>query len=66
MLQGNLDPALLLAGPEATRASTSALLSVMREADGARRCIVNLGHGIHKDTNPDTVAALCDEVARSG
>lgn len=66
VLQGNLDPALLLAGAEPTKAATSALLRVMREADQGKRCIVNLGHGIHKDTNPDTVAALCDEVARHG
>lgn len=66
VLQGNLDPALLLAGPEATRAATSKLLGVMKETDGGKRCIVNLGHGIHKDTPPDTVAALCDEVARHG
>lgn len=66
VLQGNLDPALLLAGAEPTRAATGALLRVMRETENAKRCIVNLGHGIHKDTNPDTVAALCDEVARHG
>jgi uroporphyrinogen decarboxylase len=66
VLQGNLDPALLLAGAEPTRVATAALLKVMRETDDAKRCIVNLGHGIHKDTNPDAVAALCDEVARHG
>lgn len=66
VLQGNLDPALLLAGVAPVRAATSALLRVMREADNGKRCIVNLGHGIHKDTNPETVAALCDEVASHG
>lgn len=66
VLQGNIDPALLLAGAEPTVAATKSLLGVMRETDGAKRCIVNLGHGIHKDTNPDTVAALCEEVARNG
>ena len=66
VLQGNLDPALLLAGEGPVRAATSALVRVMREADNGKRCIVNLGHGIHKDTPPDTVAALCDEVARHG
>ena len=42
------------------------LISDMREADGGTRCIFNLGHGIHKDTNPGVVAALCDEVAAHG
>ena len=66
VLQGNLDPALLLAGAEPVRAATGALLRVMREADQGKRCIVNLGHGIHKDTPPDAVAALCDEVSSHG
>lgn len=62
VLQGNLDPLLLLAGADAVRPRVRALLETMREADDGRRCIVNLGHGIHKDTPPDAVAALCDEV----
>ncbi len=66
VLQGNLDPARLLAGEAPTRAATSALIKVMREDENGRRCILNLGHGIHKDTPPATVAALCDEVASHG
>lgn len=66
ILQGNLDPALLMAGEKPVRAATSALLRKMREVDHGARCIVNLGHGIHKDTPPSTVAALCDEVAAHG
>jgi uroporphyrinogen decarboxylase len=66
VLQGNLDPALLMAGEQPVRAATSALVRKMREVDAGARCIVNLGHGIHKDTPPETVAALCDEVARHG
>jgi uroporphyrinogen decarboxylase len=66
VLQGNLDPALLLAGEGEVRAATRALLQQMRETDRARRCIVNLGHGIHKDTPPEAVAALCHEVAAHG
>lgn len=66
VLQGNLDPALLLAGPDAVRAGTRALISTMREADGGKRCIFNLGHGIHKDTPPSNVEVLCDEVAGHG
>lgn len=66
VLQGNLDPALLLAGEGAVRAATKRLIATMREANDGRRCIFNLGHGIHKDTPPGTVAALCDEVRAHG
>lgn len=66
ILQGNLDPALLLAGEAPTRAAAKRLLGEMREAEGGTRCIFNLGHGIHQHTNPAVVAALCDEVAAHG
>lgn len=66
ILQGNLDPALLMAGEQPVRAATASLLRTMNEVEGARRCIVNLGHGIHQHTPPENVAALCDEVARHG
>jgi uroporphyrinogen decarboxylase len=66
ILQGNVDPILLLAGSDVVRSRTRELLQTMKETDGGRRCILNLGHGIHKDTPPETVAALCDEVVRHG
>lgn len=66
VLQGNLDPALLLAGEASARAGARALVSVMRESGGGTRSIFNLGHGIHRHTPPETVAALCDEVAAHG
>lgn len=66
ILQGNLDPGLLLAGEQPVRAAARKLIATMREANEGRRCIFNLGHGIHKDTPPSTVAALCDEVAAHG
>ncbi len=66
ILQGNLDPAVLLAGPEPTREATRTLIGSMREAKGGTRCILNLGHGIDKDTSPDAVSALCDEVSAHG
>jgi uroporphyrinogen decarboxylase len=66
ILQGNIDPVLLMAGPEVVRARARALLHTMKEEDGGKRCIVNLGHGIHKDTPPETVAALVDEVTGHG
>ena len=57
-LQGNLDPAILLAGPEPTRAATRALL----ERVPARGHIVNLGHGILPETPIESVHALIDVV----
>ncbi|MFO0594643.1 MAG: uroporphyrinogen decarboxylase [Myxococcaceae bacterium] len=66
ILQGNLDPALLFAGADVVKGATASLLRQMRETDEGRRCIVNLGHGIHKDTPPAAVSALCDEVAAHG
>jgi uroporphyrinogen decarboxylase len=57
-IQGNLDPALLLAGPEATRRATRDLLARVP----ARGHIVNLGHGILPDTPLESVRALIDVV----
>jgi uroporphyrinogen decarboxylase len=58
VLQGNLDPAILLAGPESTRRAARALL-----ARTARRGhIVNLGHGILPETPVESVAALIEVV----
>lgn len=53
-LQGNLDPAVLLAGPGATRQAVRALLGRVP----ARGHIVNLGHGIMPDTPIDSVHAF--------
>ncbi|MFN8574165.1 MAG: uroporphyrinogen decarboxylase [Gemmatimonadaceae bacterium] len=57
-LQGNLDPAILLAGPEATARAARELLSRVP----ARAHIVNLGHGIMPETPIDSVHALVDAV----
>ena len=57
-LQGNLDPAVLLAGAEPTAAATRALLASVP----ARGHIVNLGHGILPDTPLESVRALIDTV----
>ena len=53
-VQGNLDPAVLLAGPEATRQETVELL---RRTD-RRGHVVNLGHGILPQTPLDSVEAF--------
>jgi uroporphyrinogen decarboxylase len=57
-LQGNLDPAILVAGPEATRAATKALLAAVP----ARGHIMNLGHGITPDAPIESVQAIIDVV----
>jgi len=57
-LQGNLDPAILLAGPAATRAAAQTLLSRVP----ARGHIVNLGHGITPEAPLDSVHALIEVV----
>ncbi len=57
-LQGNLDPAILVAGPGATRAAATALLTSMP----ARGHIVNLGHGITPEAPIESVQAIVDVV----
>ena len=63
LLQGNIDPLLLLAGDDSVRAATRKLLSDMKSAGNWERSIVNLGHGIVPETPSSAVSALCDEVA---
>ena len=56
-LQGNLDPAVLLAGPnEITRRATETL----RAFGDNPRHIFNLGHGITPDVPPENLAALIE------
>jgi uroporphyrinogen decarboxylase len=58
-LQGNLDPLLLLTNPRAVRREVELLM----ERVGPRaRHIVNLGHGIVPQSNPENVRALVDAV----
>lgn len=57
-VQGNLDPALLLAGPEATRRATEELLRRVPR----RGHIVNLGHGITPEAPLESVQAMIDAV----
>jgi uroporphyrinogen decarboxylase len=57
-VQGNLEPAILTAGPAATRAAAQELLG----ATAARGHIVNLGHGILPQTPLASVEALVEAV----
>ncbi|MGA8053260.1 MAG: uroporphyrinogen decarboxylase [Burkholderiales bacterium] len=54
-LQGNLDPAVLLADPEAIRREAASVLASFGRGPGH---VFNLGHGISQFTPPDNVAAL--------
>jgi uroporphyrinogen decarboxylase len=57
-VQGNIDPALLLGGPEVTRTATRQLL----DSVAATGHIVNLGHGILPNTPIASVEALIQTV----
>ncbi len=60
-LQGNLDPAMLLADPERIRREVSDLLDQFGSGIGH---VFNLGHGITPDVDPENVAALVEAVHR--
>ncbi len=62
-VQGNLDPALLLAPLPVLK---KAALRILRQASSRRGFIFNLGHGILPQTPPDNVRALAEWVHRYG
>lgn len=61
-IQGNLDPSLLLAGPEAARRATTHLLEQVRGRPGH---VFNLGHGVLPGTPVESVAAVVETVRAS-
>jgi uroporphyrinogen decarboxylase len=61
-VQGNLDPRLLVVGGVVMRAETERILRTL----GPGPFVFNLGHGIPKDTPPDHVATLAEQVRRWG
>jgi uroporphyrinogen decarboxylase len=61
-LQGNLDPAILLAPWEVVEERTLDVLARGRTAEGH---VFNLGHGVLPQTNPDVLARLTDLVHRA-
>ena len=63
LLQGNIDPILLLGDPGVVRQRTRALLEVMKQTSDGRHCILNLGHGILPGTPPENVAAMVETAA---
>jgi uroporphyrinogen decarboxylase len=58
-VQGNLDPALLLAPWERVEAAT---LDILERAHGRNGHIFNLGHGVLPQTDPDMVKRLAELV----
>jgi uroporphyrinogen decarboxylase len=60
-LQGNLDPAVLTAGPEVVAAEAERVLADFGDGPGH---IFNLGHGITPDVDPGHVDVLVETVRR--
>jgi uroporphyrinogen decarboxylase len=59
VVQGNLDPALVLAGTEVAIEGT---LAVLADNAGHPGHVFNLGHGVQPDTDPGVLAAVVDLV----
>ncbi|MCB1538314.1 MAG: uroporphyrinogen decarboxylase [Rhodospirillales bacterium] len=57
-VQGNLDPALLLAGGDTMTAGARAVCDKL----GGGPFVFNLGHGVDKMTNPDHVSQLVETI----
>ncbi|MFB6298425.1 MAG: uroporphyrinogen decarboxylase [Salinirussus sp.] len=55
-IQGNLDPSYLFGSPEFVRERTRELI----EAAGPAGHVLNLGHGVHKDTPVESVEAFVE------
>ena len=62
-LQGNLDPALVLAGPEVAAAGAREVLAANGGHPGH---IFNLGHGVPPATDPDVLAEVVEIVHAEG
>ncbi len=58
-VQGNLDPALLIATPEAAAAETQRILEQMRGRDGF---IFNLGHGVPPEAKIEAIQSVTETV----
>ncbi|CAA9550625.1 MAG: Uroporphyrinogen III decarboxylase [uncultured Thermomicrobiales bacterium] len=60
-IQGNLDPTLLMATPQAV---ATGVADVLRRADGRVGHVFNLGHGILPETPPERLAEVVEQVHR--
>jgi uroporphyrinogen decarboxylase len=63
VLQGNLDPALVVAGWDATEAGARAVLAAN---DGHPGHVFNLGHGVLPETDPEVLERLVELVHTEG
>ena len=63
VVQGNLDPALVLAGTEIALRGASAVIA---DNAGHPGHIFNLGHGVQPDTDPGVLKAVVDHVHSGG
>jgi uroporphyrinogen decarboxylase len=64
IVQGNLDPVLVLAGTDVALEGTDRVLADNASADGRQHPghIFNLGHGVHPPTDPDVLTAVAARV----
>ncbi len=67
VVQGNLDPALVLAGRDAATEGARQVLADNGRADCTPHPghIFNLGHGVHPDSDPEVLQAVVDVVHAS-
>ncbi|MBP6817535.1 MAG: uroporphyrinogen decarboxylase [Burkholderiaceae bacterium] len=61
-IQGNLDPMVLMAGPDQVRSEARKVLESFGPPAPGQAQIFNLGHGISQFTPPDNVLALVETV----
>jgi uroporphyrinogen decarboxylase len=61
VLQGNFDPAFLYGSPESIRNTVKKYMDFI-QADKLNNYIVNLGHGVYPDIDPDNVKVMVDAV----
>jgi uroporphyrinogen decarboxylase len=61
-LQGNLDPAVLMAGPEQVAAEVEKALGSYGTPSAGHGHVFNLGHGISQFTPPESVTAMVETV----
>jgi len=60
-LQGNLDPTVLLSNPDTIRSEMDRMLN---QVPAGKPHLVNLGHGVLKETEPDNVAVFVESAKR--
>src|SRR5450830_928273 len=63
-LQGNLDPAVLFAGPAQIEAEVRTLLTSYGKPQAGNGHVFNLGHGISQFTPPESVTVMVEAVHR--